>query len=202
LQSSGKIVLLFNSNYGVGEMRKILFTLAILCSVNTALANEQTANDQQKLAENSQNIKASKKPGSGPNPFSDCGIGAALFPTTPALAVSSNIIWDLGTTAITSGISSPQTCNGSRVKTAKLILETLPELEKDIASGSGEYLTALSQIMQCDANAAALLNSNLRTSYSSILAEADYTYKSNLERSSDMYNTIRTLDANGCRVVL
>ncbi len=49
---------------------------------------------------------ANKAPGSGPNPFSDCGIGAALFKDTKWAAVSSNVIWDIGTTAVTSATAS------------------------------------------------------------------------------------------------
>ena len=35
------------------------------------------------------------------NPYTDCGIGAALFPNTNWAAVTSNVIWDAGTTAVT-----------------------------------------------------------------------------------------------------
>jgi hypothetical protein len=63
-------------------MKKLLFLLS-LCAVNLpniALAGGPT--------------------GSGPNPYSDCGIGAALFKDTEWAAVTSNVTWDLGTTEI------------------------------------------------------------------------------------------------------
>ena len=39
--------------------------------------------------------EANKTAGSGPNPYTDCGIGAALFSDTHWAAVTSNVIWDL-----------------------------------------------------------------------------------------------------------
>ncbi|MBI3771765.1 MAG: hypothetical protein HY272_03590 [Gammaproteobacteria bacterium] len=41
------------------------------------------------------------------NPWLDCGIGAMIFTETKWAAVTSNVIWDLGTTAVTSGASTP-----------------------------------------------------------------------------------------------
>ena len=71
---------------------------------------------------------AADAPGSGPNPFSDCGIGAALFPETKWAAVTSNVIWDVGTTAVASATMSPQTCSGKQAKTAAFIYHTYDSL--------------------------------------------------------------------------
>ena len=49
---------------------------------------------------------AEKKQGSGPNPYVECGIGAAIFPEVHWAAATSNVTWDLGSTALTSAISS------------------------------------------------------------------------------------------------
>ena len=67
---------------------------------------------------------ANDQAGSGPNPFTDCGIGAALFPDTHWAAVTSNVIWDVGTTALTSATASPETCSGAKVEAAMFINET------------------------------------------------------------------------------
>ena len=43
------------------------------------------------------------------NPWIDCGIGAMIFTETNWAAVISNVIWDLGTTAVISGNSTDTT---------------------------------------------------------------------------------------------
>jgi len=85
------------------------------------------------------------KVGSGPNPFRDCGIGAAIFPNHHVAAATSNIIWDLGTTAVTSATLSPETCSNVHAKTAKFIIDNYENLIEDIAKGEGEHLVAMSR---------------------------------------------------------
>lgn len=133
------------------------------------------------------------EPGSGPNPYSDCGIGSALFPTVGWAAVSSNIIWDLGSTAITSALSSPETCESDKVKTARLILETLPGLERDIARENGKYLTALNDVMACDASARPGLAAQLRVSYADIVGDEGYADKAQIERASDLFAAVKNV---------
>lgn len=85
-----------------------------------------------------------------PNPWLDCGIGAMIFPddNLEVGAGISNIIWDLGTTAVTSAQSSPDTCNGtSNVRMAVFIERTYPTLEAEIAKGRGENLDALAEMV-------------------------------------------------------
>ena len=65
-------------------------------------ADEGKATDTKATATKPADPKA---PGSGPNPYTDCGIGAALFPNTHWAAATSNVIFDLGITAITSATS-------------------------------------------------------------------------------------------------
>jgi len=87
----------------------------------------------------------------GPNPFKDCGIGAALFENTPWAAVLSNTIWDAGTTAVTSATASPETCNNSNpeVKTSVFIYENFESVEQDFVEGQGEYVKNLGNVMGC-----------------------------------------------------
>ena len=76
------------------------------------------------------------------NPWQQCGIGAMIFPDNGAAAAVSNIIWDLGTTAVSTKISSQESCAGANVKTAMFIQQTFPVLEQEIAQGEGEYVAA------------------------------------------------------------
>ncbi|MEM9810628.1 MAG: DUF3015 family protein [Pseudomonadota bacterium] len=88
-----------------------------------------------------------------PNPWLDCGIGAMIFPddNLEVGAGISNVIWDLGTTAVTSAQSSPDTCNGtSNVKMAVFIERTYPTLETEIAKGYGDNLDALAAMVGAD----------------------------------------------------
>lgn len=91
-----------------------------------------------------------KEPGSGPNPFTDCGIGAALFPDTHWAAVTSNVIWDVGTTAVISATASPETCSGGSAKAARFINDTFDNVLEDTARGDGEYVVTLLEIYGCD----------------------------------------------------
>lgn len=84
------------------------------------------------------------------NPWQDCGIGAAVFTENGTAAAISNIIWDLGTTAVSSNVSSQDSCQGSKAKTAMFIQATMPTLEQQIATGEGEYVTAMLELRGCE----------------------------------------------------
>jgi len=84
------------------------------------------------------------------NPWQDCGIGAMVFPSNGAAAAISNIIWDLGTTAVLTNVSSQESCNGDQAKTAMFIEATLPVLEQEVAAGEGEYVTAMLELRGCE----------------------------------------------------
>lgn len=84
------------------------------------------------------------------NPWQDCGIGAIIFPQYRVPAAISNIIWDLGTTAVSSKLSSPESCKGSRVTAALFINETYSQLANDTAAGHGDYLAAMAKLMGCN----------------------------------------------------
>ena len=91
-----------------------------------------------------------KTPGSGPNPFSDCGIGAALFKDTKWAAVTSNVIWDVGTTAVTSATASPETCTGANIIAAKFIIDNYDNIVEEIAEGSGDHLASMYGVLGCN----------------------------------------------------
>lgn len=84
------------------------------------------------------------------NPWSECGIGAMIFNNNGTAAAISNIIWDLGTTAVSSNVSSQHTCEGAGAKTAMFIKATLPKLELDLAQGEGEYVSAMLELRGCE----------------------------------------------------
>lgn len=77
------------------------------------------------------------------NPWQDCGIGAIIFEDNGAASAISNIIWDLGTTAVTSATVSEDTCKGATLVTATYINENYAQIESDLAIGEGEHLAAM-----------------------------------------------------------
>ncbi|MDZ7924419.1 MAG: DUF3015 family protein [Marinagarivorans sp.] len=134
--------------------------------------------------------KATKPTGSGPNPFSDCGIGAALFPNTPAGAVISNIIWDVGTTAVTSATASPETCSGKNVKAAAFIYETYDSLVEDTARGEGDHLSTLLEILDLEGSQKDSVAASIRAELATLVSADDYAKKSQLEKANDLYNIL------------
>ena len=88
-----------------------------------------------------------------------------VFPDNGGAAAVSNIIWDLGTTAVSSNVSSQDSCKGANVKTAQFIQQTFPVLEQEIAQGEGEYVAAMLNVRDCDVAAHADIVSAIRNDY-------------------------------------
>lgn len=80
------------------------------------------------------------------NILKECGLGGILFKnTSPALAMVSNITWDLGTTATLSDLSGG--CPGDKqAKVALFISNSYSKLETEIAMGKGEYVDTLATL--------------------------------------------------------
>ena len=82
--------------------------------------------------------------------YTECGLGGAIAPTSDVVAAITNVTFDLGTTAISSNLSSPETCNGGKeVKTAALIINNTAAIEKEAAAGQGDTLAALEAVSGC-----------------------------------------------------
>lgn len=86
------------------------------------------------------------------NVWADCGIGALIFEKTAWAAATSNIIWDLGTTATSTKVSSEDQCNGKSASAAKYIHQNYAQIQEDTVMGGGEYTTAMLDILNCDAS--------------------------------------------------
>jgi Protein of unknown function (DUF3015) len=128
-----------------------------------------------------------KAAGSGPNPFTDCGIGAALFTETKWAAVTSNVIWDLGITAVISATASPQTCSGKKVTAALFIRDTYDKLAEETAAGRGEHLTVAMRMFGCTGDAQQAAGRQVRGSMAVAVAAPDYLDKKPLDKAADFY---------------
>jgi hypothetical protein len=144
--------------------------------------------------------KDTKAPGSGPNPYSDCGIGSALFSETKWAAVISNVIWDLGTTAVISATASPETCSGKKVAAAQFINHTYANLTEEVAVGTGEHLTTVLNIMECDARRHTQATAQIRGAMAKVVSAPAYTGQSHIEKAVTFYNVLENAVNTSCSV--
>ncbi len=72
--------------------------------------------------------------------YTECGLGAMIAPRNEAVAAVTNVTWDLGTTAVSSNVSSPDSCSGGKQKAAAFIHDAYASLKTDLASGYGAHL--------------------------------------------------------------
>lgn len=145
---------------------------------------------------------ADKAPGSGPNPFSDCGIGAALFKDTKWAAVSSNVIWDIGTTAVTSATASPETCSGANVVTAKFIIDNYDNIVEELAEGEGEHLVSMYNVLGCGESSQNAMTSAIRGEIASSVSKNDYQEQTLINKSTQLYTVVNSsATLNNCAAI-
>lgn len=140
----------------------------------------------------------SEKPGSGPNPYRDCGIGAALFSETHWAAVTSNVIWDLGTTAVTSATSSPETCSGDNVQAAQFIIDNYDNLVEETAQGHGEYLTTVLDIKGCEAGMQDSASKIIRAEMAVNISSLNYESQDLTDKASDYFSALKLALSTSC----
>lgn len=85
------------------------------------------------------------------NPWKECGIGAIIFDENGVAAAISNIIWDLGTTAVSSKVSSAESCEGANVQAAIFIQDNYDVVLEQTSQGAGDHLVAMLDILHVDA---------------------------------------------------
>jgi hypothetical protein len=141
-----------------------------------------------------------KAPGSGPNPFTDCGIGAALFPTVGWAAVTSNVIWDVGTTAVISATASPQTCQGKKVAAALFIRDTFERLAEETAQGQGEHLATVLNLFECGAAQQTAAAEATRATMGAVVSQPGYEALPRLDKAARFYNAVELAASKSCAV--
>lgn len=136
-----------------------------------------------------------KPTGSGPNPFSDCGIGAALFPKHPVGAVISNVIWDVGTTALTSATASPETCSGKSMEVAQYILKSYDSLAEDTAKGQGQHLDSLLDLIGVSADARQETVTAIRQQMAGIVSSKEYSTATQAQKAESFYSVVSSVNS-------
>lgn len=135
------------------------------------------------------------------NVWRECGIGGMIFTKTGWAAVVSNVIWDLGTTATTSNVSSDELCEGTAASlTAKYVNESYALLEEEIAVGEGEHLAAMLDIMGCAQHENMI--QSLRQDLSQKMAQPNYRTQSHNQKAESFYNNTMSLaQAGKCSLI-
>lgn len=131
------------------------------------------------------------------NPWQQCGLGAMVFPDNGTAAAISNIVWDLGTTAVSSAASSPDQCEGAGVQVAAFVQLSYDHLSVETAVGEGEFLQTLVTGMNCDPNIQADLVSDLRDDFAAQLQEASYATKGYNDKAEAYYLGLRGVVETG-----
>lgn len=131
-----------------------------------------------------------KSSGSGPNPYADCGIGAALFSETARAPVTSNFIWDLGITALVSATSSPQTCSGKRVNAALFIRDTYDKLAEETAVGHGEHPSVALSMFGCTAGHPPEAVQRVRRAMAGAVSAPGDADRKPLDKAADFFSTM------------
>ncbi len=162
------------------KMKKIIFLLASILLASQAVL--VSAED--------------KAAGTGPSPYVDCGIGAALFKDTAWAAVTSNIIWDAGTTAVISATASPETCNAKAVEVTKFINHSYDNLIEETAQGSGNYLNAMLDIYSCDENSRSKITADVRVQVAKKVSDAGYLSENRKQKVTSYYNIVSSTVSN------
>ena len=133
------------------------------------------------------------------NPWQDCGLGAMVFPDNGVAAAISNVIWDLGTTAVTSASASEESCNATRVQTARFVTESLPNLEEEIVKGEGQHLTAMLNLMGCAAAQQNIVSTAIRNDFSSVMTHATYSEMDVQQKAESLFTVAENATTGSCK---
>ena len=122
--------------------------------------------------------------------YEDCGIGGLLFPRWPIGASVSNFTWDFGTTATTSGLTTPNACAGGKAKLAAFIYKSYDSIEKDLAKGDGKYLNMLALLSEKSPEQKDAFILAVRTKFREEVSKDSYSSLTRLERAKLVYSIV------------
>jgi hypothetical protein len=124
--------------------------------------------------------------------YTDCGLGGMLFQHRKwgGLAAVSNIIWDLGTTAISSQLTTPDSCmGGKQEKLAAFINGSYEAIESDLSKGNGEHLDKLLALAGKPLNDVQFVEA-LRQDLASRVAASSYADQTRYQKAEALYNSV------------
>ena len=122
--------------------------------------------------------------------YEECGLGGLLFPRWPIGASVSNFTWDFGTTASTSGLTTPNACAGGKAKLAAYIYKSYDSIEKDLAKGDGKYLDMLATLSEKTSAQKDAFIQAVRVQFRESVAKGNYSSLSRLEKAKMVYSIV------------
>ena len=125
--------------------------------------------------------------------YEECGIGALLFPRWPIGASVSNFTWDYGSTASTSGLTTPDACKGGQAELAAYIYKSYDSIEKDLAKGDGKYLDMLAMLSEKTTEEKEMFIEDVRAKFREAVERTDYSSLSRLEKAKLIFSIIQNL---------
>ena len=140
------------------------------------------------------NANAEDKPFDFGKIYIGCGLGGIIGgavddkTVSQVLAISTNITWDLGTTASISYYSSEDTCANYKAVTAAFIHQSYEKLEKEIAMGKGEYFDTLAALAVGEEGDADQYQAELRKQFAEVVADESYLQLSRYEKVEKLYS--------------
>ncbi|CCN73366.1 DUF3015 family protein [Vibrio nigripulchritudo] len=123
----------------------------------------------------------------------ECGTGHFLAGGVADgwVAVSVNISSSTSD-ASSSYLTTPSLCGMSLWAAAKFIDSNYPMLEQDTATGNGEHVVAMLDILECDAAARADITTNLRGDFQKFIAAEGYKSATHEEKVESYFGSLVT----------
>ena len=121
--------------------------------------------------------------------YEECGLGGLLFPSWPVGASVSNFTWDFGSTASTSGLTTPDACKGGKAKLAMFIYQSYDSIEKDLAMGDGKYLDMLAALSNKTSTQDAFVQT-VRAKFTEAVEKNNYSTLSRVEKAQLIYDIV------------
>lgn len=132
--------------------------------------------------------------------YKGCGLGhwVANGYANSWLAVTTNVIWDLGTTASISYYSTPGSCSGPFYAAAQFIDRTYPELEQETVQGEGEHMLAMLNILECEQKEQQIVRQGIRSDFAKVLANDNYAEMPHHEKADSYYRIVAKHASQQC----
>jgi hypothetical protein len=124
--------------------------------------------------------------------YTECGLGGMIFQNQKwaGLAAVSNILWDWGTTASSSEITTPDSCMGGKEdKMAAFIYHSYDSLENDLAKGYGDHLDTL-MVLAGKTQSDATFVESLRQDLAGLVADPAYTTQTQYQKAEALFNIV------------
>ncbi len=125
--------------------------------------------------------------------YEECGIGGLLFPSWPLGASVSNFTWDWGSTASTSGLTTPDACKGGKAKLAAYIYESYDSIEQDLAKGDGKYLDMLALLSEKASSEKESFLDSVRSKFREVVENQNYSSMTRLEKAKLVYSIVQDM---------